>query len=1084
MKIDVVSASAGSGKTHRLTRAAYEALADGSARPEGLVAITFTKKAASELESRIRAKLLEAGRADLAARVRDGYIGTIHAVCQRLLREFALEAGLSPFLEPIPDAQRERVFSASLAGVLAGRAGRLNALARRLAIEDWRELLRRIVDKARENGMDRSALARSAELSREGLLRLLPEVAIGGDAYARRLRSEVEQVAAALAPLAAESGAAEKRARAASALAAEARRSGLPPWKDQLQLARSLGVKKLAPVVGELVALVEDHLRAEPFQKDLLELQAALFQLAAEALDAFARAKAAARVVDFGDMLARARDVLALPAVQEALRARLDLVLVDEFQDTSPLQLAVVTALGAVARRSVWVGDRKQAIFAFQGSDPELMSAAMSFALAGRAPEILGASYRSRPALVGLASSLFARALAPHGFSEAEVRLAPAVVDPAALAGEPALEAWRWAPETVERDGERVKATEPDAIAAGVAELLASPPPVRERVDGAEERVRPARARDVAVLAFSNGRCRQIAAALAARGIAARVSLEGLGATPEAILVRAAVALLADGEDGVAALEVGWLGGAAAADPDGWLSRRLAEVDAWRADADRARAAGEAPARTPLPFGADPRVRALREAAAAAAGRSPAEALDLALRTARLPELLRTWPEPGQRLANLEALRAEASAYEELCAAQRSAATVLGLVDHLGRLGETRETGAQAVPSAEDAVTVSTWHAAKGLEWPIVVLSQLDQDLDRSVFEPAVEPAAAFDPAAPLAGRWIRHWPWPYGGMTSSLALADAAEHEPEARAARSRDERERLRLLYVGFSRARDRLVLVAKVDPSDGAATAALGPLETDEGAPLVALPFEADAGPAEVSVEDERWACRVRALSGVPPIAIPRPRAAVAWYAGGARAARPRELLNPSVEPLAGAARLVAVTRLAGRAPLLAGARDMAPVGDAVHAFLAADDRADDPPRLALAERLLAAHGVSGVLAPATLLAASDALGAHLAARFPGARWFREWPVRARLDGDRLLVGDVDLFLELDDGFVLVDHKSFPGGEVERDRRLAEWAPQLGWYARALAAALRKPLRAAFIHLPVRGELAELDLAPLLA
>ena len=100
--------------------------------------------------------------------------------------------------------------------------------------------------------------------------------------------------------------------------------------------------------------------------------------------------------------------------------------------------------------------------------------------------------------------------------------------------------------------------------------------------------------------------------------------------------------------------------------------------------------------------------------------------------------------------------------------------------------------------------------------------------------------------------------------------------------------------------------------------------------------------------------------------------------------------------------------------------------------------------------------------GAVAPETLLSASDALRTWVDARYPGATWFREWPVRARLDGasPRLLVGEVDLFLELPDGFVLVDHKSFPGTEKERDRKLVEeYAPQLGWYAKVLATALEE-------------------------
>jgi ATP-dependent exoDNAse (exonuclease V) beta subunit len=180
-------------------------------------------------------------------------------------------------------------------------------------------------------------------------------------------------------------------------------------------------------------------------------------------------------------------------------------------------------------------------------------------------------------------------------------------------------------------------------------------------------------------------------------------------------------------------------------------------------------------------------------------------------------------------------------------------------------------------------------------------------------------------------------------------------------------------------------------------------------------------------------------------------------------------------------------VAVAPLAERMPIRARAAEMGPLGDALHAFLAADPGGDPVPRRAAAERILAAHGVAGSADPALLVRAADALRARLEARFPGAAWRREWPVVAKLrDGGhpRLLRGEVDLFLELPGGFALVDHKSFPGSEAERDARVRAHAVQLAWYARALAAALEKPLRAAFVHLPIRGELVEVDLEPLLA
>ena len=115
--IKMIKASAGSGKTYRLMDNLSDCIKAGT-QPEGLLATTFTVKAAAELQSRIRKKLLEEDRTELASRVFDGLIGTVNGICNRLLNEYAIEAGLSPALDVLPDENANLIFSAATSEVM------------------------------------------------------------------------------------------------------------------------------------------------------------------------------------------------------------------------------------------------------------------------------------------------------------------------------------------------------------------------------------------------------------------------------------------------------------------------------------------------------------------------------------------------------------------------------------------------------------------------------------------------------------------------------------------------------------------------------------------------------------------------------------------------------------------------------------------------------------------------------------------------------------------------------------------------------------------------------------------------------
>lgn len=1088
-RIQVVSASAGTGKTHRLAHEMSGAILSGEARPEAVVAITYTRKAAGELARRLREELLRRGRADAAARVRDGYLGTVHGVAQRLITELAFEAGFPPRPEPAPGDYAAALFrevaeengasdaveyeSIFDAWSLAPQDGRPPAAFDRS--QSWRDVLDAMAGAARANRMDPATLVASATTSLEEYRPLLDAAA--GDVMGRdeALARYLATLAAACRAevLAAEAkgkpnATARKRWEIADRLARRAQRGQPPSWADIARFLKSPWDTKAAAQLAEGVVFEARHHLSHPrLHAEAERLLAELFRRAGTVGTAFERRKAAERLLDFDDMVALAAQIVG----DASIRARLgiDLLLVDEFQDTSPVQLEIILGLAAAARRTVWVGDRKQSIFAFSGADPSLMEAAATAVLDGRPVDVQPENFRSRPALVGFCSEVFGRGLARFGFARAEVAVTPACPDGEGLADVPALGLWRITADPVREDGPNFAV----GVARGVRDLLSSGLRVRDRVDDprATAPSRPACAGDVAILAWRNADCAKIAEALAACGIAARVAREGLGATPEALLARAGLALLADPTDRLAAAEIGWFTGGGADDPDAWLAARL--------DEGRRARMGDAAA----VLEGHPLVDAVRALAGRARDHSPSEALDAVLAAFDAPRLVLAWPDPLQRLANLEPLRQIARTYEDACRARRTAATVAGLAMHLAELPSSQ---AQALPADPEAVQVVTCHKAKGLEWPVVVLTSLDSAPHSSPFSVRVQPAPAFDATQPLAGRQLRWWPWPYGSQSSGLEMADRADRTPEAARLAAEAESEAARLLYVAFTRARDRLVLAA-LDGKKGVGTAWLDVLQED-GGPLFDLPWGAADGPAEVQVgrgaTATRWPCDARAVPGYVPPDVRPVRPETRWFAPP-RPAGPRlpRDVHPSGVVLspeaAGRVRIAEIAPLAGRRELPSGV-EMGAVGNALHGFLAVDRGAGGEParRRALAARLLHGHGLAGRMDTAFLLDCADAFHAWLHARTGGGAPLPEWPVRRRLDDGRVVRGTIDLLVPLGDGWLLLDHKSFPGTAAQRDEKLLVHAAQLATYRAAVEAASGRAVRELWVHLPIRGEMVRLD------
>ncbi len=1045
--IRFISAGAGSGKTYRLTAELRERLAGGQVEPAGVIATTFTRLAASELQERVRRALIETGAHGTAMHMEQALIGTVNGVCGELLRRFAFEAGMPPEQQVIDEAQGNVLFYQAMELAVADdrpRLRKMNALTHRLQIVDqrsrqqlWRQEVKKIVDAARANNQSASDIRDLGDASATALLAHFPPATrrdLDGE-----LLAAVNHALALLDPGHDSTQAtADYLSRLQQAQAALIKRT--LTWPEWISLAKGkTGAKSrsIAEPVSAVAACFEQH---PQLQADLRAFCSEVFHIAAASLDTYQQLKTRKGLIDFVDQEQRLYQLLDHPDVAAVLREELQLLLVDEFQDTSPIQLALFLKLSALADEVIWVGDIKQSIYGFRGADPALMDAVVArLSEQGCVPEVLPHSWRSIPALVAYSNALFAPAFADTLPAE-RVTLCPAR-PPDQAPPEPAVECWQL-------DG-RTKGDRAEALASGVQALLDSG---RQVYDPDRRQLRAIQCRDIAILCRTHSNLAALASALASARLPIRYQRPGLLATPEGCLAMACLRRLIDPADTLASAEIISL--TECSNPERWLEERLAwlaDPDAtphhWREDREDGPLAALAAARERLRF------------------LTPVETLRLALDAGAVTESASRWGPTSQRsqhrLNNLAALLAHAEDYLEQCRAQREPATATGLVLWLQALAEAGED-TQASGGDEDAIQLVTHHGAKGLEWPLVIGMDLASELKPRLWGltvlPSPQPVSLDDP---LAARSLRYWPAFFGNHSSGIATLDAIDASPDGQAALAREIQEARRLLYVSLTRPRDALVLTREGKKTGGPWMDTLNAdwmLPTGEE---LALP------------DGSRIPSRLQILAAdhrLPPQPAYQPR----WPDTPAPATDllPLRQSPSAVAPLPGAT-VGQVVTLGERLPV-SGDYDPATLGSALHAVIACRvlGHADTP-------RILADFGVTEFLPDAAAELCCERLLATLHERFRPTALYPEHPVRFRNREGQIVEGLIDLLLEAEDGYVVIDHKASPRARDDWRQVALGYSGQLQAYAEGVSQATGKPVLGTWIHFGVSGGLVEICL-----
>lgn len=812
MDLKIISAGAGSGKTYTLTEQMADLLSpkdgqEAQVRASGIIATTFTNKAAAELKERVRVKLLQKGLTEQADELGNAMIGTVHAIGVQLLKRFAFEAGVSPEVDIVADTDQQTIFNRSLANVISlERVQEIEILGEKLGFNksarnrrDWRRDLKQLTDLARSNNFDLATLEESKLYSIKSFFELLPDPSERPASY---FNTELQRLLQQTVNDVEEN---DDTTKGKVTLLSNLRgmlntlkNRGFINWYDWARIGKLKVPKKSREDVEELQEFAAEHIKHPDFHAQIKSYVSLLFDTAIAVLQEYEAYKKVRGLIDYIDMEVLILKLLEHPLVQEVLEDEIDLLLVDEFQDTNPIQLEIFLQLSEIANKSIWVGDPKQSIYGFRGAAPDLMRAVMD---STTNIENLTHSWRSRQDLVNLSNGLFLAAFGDEMPNEkvAIERIALKTADPYVKEKESpdlgiAAQHWHFTYE-----GSRMPGSPwfEQCIASRIGEILEENWQVRIK-DSND--VRPLEAGDIAVLCRSNHLCQTVATSLNKEGLKASISRDGLLQTAEASLLLACLRYILNKHDALAIAEILLL--TQEKNMEDIIANRLGYLE----QLDKATQGGREA------WGHDsPDILELQELRYKSKELSATEIVNSVIEQLDLRRKIAAWSNEQQRLDNIDALRKLALDYEATCQRLHSAATLGGFLLWLDGLAK-EGLDEQGKGAGKDAVNVLTYHKSKGLEWPVVICHSLMDNLRENIWGFRIvrtpNTPEEIDIKQPLANRLLCYWINPYADQKQKTTLEETVNNHPARLKAKQEALAEEARLLYVGITRARDYMI------------------------------------------------------------------------------------------------------------------------------------------------------------------------------------------------------------------------------------------------------------------------------------
>ena len=1069
--VTYINAGAGSGKTYTLTQILSEKLSEQNngasvIKPSQVILTTFTELAAAEFREKARQQILETGNLDAAAQMDSAAIGTVHSVALRFIQKFWYLLDYGAEIQIISERDEDFYMSQSLARIVSecdadGKLKKREELKSFRNFRDyyavadgyghpdylfWQRYLNDIVEKMEYYNVDE--VGESIQKSLETMKAIYTAPPVDYAAIKETLRGYGDFCKGKSRK---EDDKADRHCKTVERLMnMKLDREWLFQVQDLLKYPCS--PKDAAEKCMKLLTLLQQETISSTHCDILEPFIRSVFSLAKEWRDDYVAYKKRKHIISYNDM-----ERLFLYLITEKqevidyIRDNYRLVMVDEFQDSNPIQLKIFNRLSEIIAESdghsYWVGDPKQAIYGFRGADTDLVnSVSKQFDFhdddkihpeegenhlgSGRLVE----SWRSRPTLVNLVNDIFKEqfkgdidplciTLKPH-FTNDDL-------------ASPAIVHWH-----NEKQGSQQNVKE-EALAWKVKELLNSNLQVHSgKRDEPATSIRP---KDVAILCRNNSAIKKIVKAMRKYDIPVA---EAEDAIMQRIEVQLVVTLLQfmqnpNSKHAIADLmrllwdnttehilrqriDYVWTkdekGNYVHFDAEGHLTD-----DQWMADAQE--------------------VLKLTQQTDRFKHLSIPEMVQSLIYECNIPALASKWGDTRIRQQNLSTVQHLANDYDQMCLQMGLGTSINGFIYYLNSIEPDKEKDNQS-----DTVKVFTYHGSKGLEWPVVIMCELNQDslntnelIRKSLMK--VREMVLQDQTTqqdPFAKEYYIHL-LPYnlkgGNSAPSQAMVDNILQLPLYERLKTRTQGEEKRLLYVGMTRAKDYLYTTGIDDTFAWLTNVGITNVAKDHvwGQENIRQDITEPSND-EVQVDTPTYT-----LIKKPDIHTPRGK----------------RYLSPSkIGHFEGFTHHVEWKECGAEMDIKGNDNDYATIGSCIHNIFATYRQGDDEANRKKAISIIEGYGKVTQLAGHVdaILRSAQWLHNTLQSKFPqqsGDKVERELPFMMTLADGTTLRGDMDLLWhytdELGKHCVLIDYKSFPGVNLHEHSK--KFYAQLSAYAHTL-------------------------------